>query len=170
MAWFKRRAGLEFDVLGAQQTKPAPRSVPRPPRADGVRWVVPKPATSGQSFHVSGEQYRQQELASVGAGARLFRLVRDPANAHDHNAVKVMCDGVHIGFVSAKTAPRYADLVRQVESAGLELWVHGLVKRQANAHTSSWVARIDCGWPEDIEVPSFGTKTNGAKRGKMPGH
>lgn len=156
MSLFRRRgAGLSFDLI---RDKPARTAVPEPTgpaRAEvrGRQWIAPKPPTTGRSFHVSGEQYRQRELASVGAGARLFRLVRDPANAHDYNAVKVMCDGVHIGFVSAKNAPRYAGVVAAVESAGYELWVHGLVKRQANAHASTWVARIDCGWPEDIPTP-----------------
>jgi hypothetical protein len=82
----------------------------------------------------------------AGEGAQLFRLVCEPTNPHDSEAVAVYCAEQHIGYVSAKIAPRYGEAVRRISSAGAELWVHGAIE----GGDRGLLARIDCPWPEDI--------------------
>ncbi len=107
------------------------------------RYVAP---TTGATFLVSGVTYRQQALQSAGEGAHLFRLIREPTNQHDPDAVAIHCGDWHIGYVSAKVAHRYGEAVRRIEAGGSELWVHGVIEQdELGLH-----AQIDCPWPEDI--------------------
>lgn len=99
---------------------------------------------------MSGAQHRQDELASVGSGKRLFRLTRQPDNPHDSNAVQVLCDGVHIGFISAKNSSRYSEAIAKVEATGRHVYVHGQVRKQGNQHSTTWVALIDCCYPDEF--------------------
>jgi hypothetical protein len=95
---------------------------------------------------VSGVSYRQDALRSAGEGTHLFRFVCEPTNQHDSEAVAIYCASEHIGYVSAKIAPRYGEAVRRIEAGGAELWVHGSIE----VNELGLLARIDCPWPEDI--------------------
>lgn len=48
-------------------------------------------------------------------------VLRDPKNEHDSNAVRVLVDGLHIGFVPAHDAGRYQALLIECESRGVLL-------------------------------------------------
>jgi hypothetical protein len=112
------------------------------------QWIAP--VGDLDPFHVSGTVYRQDALARVGSGKRLFRLVRQPDNPYDSTAVQVICDGVHIGYITAKNSGRYTTAIARVEATGRQVFVHGQVRKQANQHRSAWAALIDCCWPEDF--------------------
>ncbi len=118
------------------------------------QWVAPLSGAYGEPFHVSGVGYMQDALAKVGSGRRLFRLARQSDNPHDPHAVQVLCDGVHIGYITAKNSSRYSEAIAKVEVSGREVFVHGQVRKQANQHSTTWVALIDCCYPDEFEDPS----------------
>lgn len=146
----RRRTALEFDLLGSKPVERMPRPAPASAVPGSGQWIAPRSGPYDQPFHVSGTSYRQDALAKVGSGQRLFRLVRQPDNVHDPYAVQVMCEGVHIGFVTAKNARRYAQAIARVEATGRQVFVHGQVRKQGNQHSTRWIALIDCCWPEDF--------------------
>lgn len=102
--------------------------------------------TTGAGFLVLGTTHRQGELQKVGAGAHLFRLVRQFDNEHDPFAVAVVCKAQWIGWITAKNSRRYSEAIDRVGAAGSEVWVHGVVSRDAGG----WLAEIDCPYPEEI--------------------
>ena len=114
------------------------------------QWIAPLSGPDDEPFHVSGTAYRQDALAKVGNGKRLFSLVREPDNPHDPYAVQVVCEGVQIGFVTAKNARRYTQAIATVEATGRHVLVHGQVRKQANQYSTRWIALIDCCWPEEF--------------------
>jgi hypothetical protein len=52
----------------------------------------------------------QKILASLSSYARI-KLVREPHNAYDKNAIMVFADGKHIGYLSSYIASQYAALI-----------------------------------------------------------
>lgn len=146
----RRRPALEFDLLAGAKVQRPPRAAPPAVQAGPRQWIAPISGPYDAPFHVSGTQYRQDALAKVGSGKRLFRLARQPDNVHDPYAVQVLCDGVHIGFVSAKNSARYSEAIAEVEATGRQVFVHGQVRKQGNQHSTTWVALIDCCYPEEF--------------------
>lgn len=88
------------------------------------------PTSSGNTLRIDvvGENYRKNEIASVMSGNRMYnipddefikkvdshkniyrfkfreteaQLVPEPTNPHDANAIKVLVDGVHVGYIPA---------------------------------------------------------------------
>lgn len=125
---------------------PAPLAV----TPDPGQWIAPLSGPYDTPFHVSGIHSRQDALAKVGSGKRLFRLARQPDNPHDPHAVQVVCDGVHIGFITAKNSGRYSEAIAKVEATGSQVFVHGQVRKQGNQHSTTWVALIDCCYPDEF--------------------
>lgn len=80
---------------------------------------------------VAGTVHRPEGLAAIVAGRGGPAAVkgenlpavlrRDPANAHDPNAIRVLVDGVHIGFVPAREAGRFQPLLVECERRGVLL-------------------------------------------------
>jgi hypothetical protein len=118
----------------------------RPQRSDAL--IAPR-SDDGGPFLVSGVTHRQDNLRAAGVGTKHFRLVRQFDNPHDQYAVEVLCDGIHIGFITAKNARRYWRAIGRVEDAGHTLYVHGTINVKRDG---GLIAEIDCVWPEDIEV------------------
>lgn len=67
------------------------------------------------SFSISGMSYRKDDIKSImktnspkysdyvyRRKEDFVQLVPEPQNPHDHNAIKVMMNGVHIGYVPAE--------------------------------------------------------------------
>lgn len=74
-----------------------------PPLVDG------QPPRYAYTLKVAGVSYRQDAIeAHVRPGSNL-RFERDRNNVHDSDAVKVLCDGVHIGFVPKARARMAAE-------------------------------------------------------------
>lgn len=148
--WRRRRA-LEFDLLAGTPSTAPPRPAPPPPPVTVPNgWVAPLSGPYDGPFHVSGTSYRQDALVRVGSGSRLFHLVREPTNPHDPYAVQVICEGVHIGYITAKNAARYSAAITRIEATGRQVFVQGQVRKRGNQHSTRWVALIDCAWPEDF--------------------
>lgn len=63
---------------------------------------------AGESYHRSeiGRLFRKWGLKAGGVTMRVAVLVPEPTNKHDRNAVKVVIDGEHVGYVPAEDAPR----------------------------------------------------------------
>lgn len=151
MALFRRhRPTLQFDLLaGAAVERPSRPAPPEVTPSPG-QWIAPLSGPYDAPFHVTGTRYRQDALAEVGSGKRLFRLTRQHDNAHDPYAVQVICDGLHIGFITAKNSRRYSEAIAKVEATGRQVFVHGQVRRQGNQHSTTWVALIDCCYPDEF--------------------
>jgi len=63
-------------------------------------------------MQVVGLYYRPQivqEAAQNLKGGERFLLVREPTNPHDPNAIKVMLDGIHLGYVPATETQFFED-------------------------------------------------------------
>ena len=145
----RRRVGLEFDLLAGAEVQRPPRPAPPAVTPGPNQWIAPL-SGDGWPFHVSGTSHRQDALAKVGSGKRLFRLIRQPDNPHDPYAVQVVCEGVHIGFVSAKNSRSYSDAIAKIEANGREVFVQGQVRKQGNQYSTRWVALIDCCYPNEF--------------------
>lgn len=82
---------------------------------------------SWTNFDVVGEQYRLDEIralfpATLGPSDREIvgtaSLVRDPTNPHDPNAVKVVMNGRHLGFLPKDAARSYSPVIAALNAAG----------------------------------------------------
>lgn len=70
--------------------------------------IVRLAADGPQRLVVGGEHY-----SAVPRGIRKgdqveVELRREPTNAHDRNAVMVLCQGRHVGYLASDAAARYA--------------------------------------------------------------
>lgn len=97
---------------------------------------------------VAGESYHSKEIARLfrswglvegGVTMRVASLVPEPTNRYDKNAVKVLVDGAHVGYVPAEDAARVkAQCARtprgQVAACPVRIWAkHG---------GAEWPARV----------------------------
>ncbi len=74
---------------------------------------------------VAGTSHRQEAVEAVvdgrgGSAAVLGTNVaavflRDPDNEHDRNAIRILVDGIHIGFVPARDAAQFQPLLKECE-------------------------------------------------------
>lgn len=141
-----------FDVFkkkGNVQTSPAlaPKSVPVPKQEE------PKPTYKTINFDVAGISFyendildnlmfenddynlKKKELIEDGmTNERIYQfepdfikaeLVPDPENEHDPNAVKVVVDGVLIGFVPAKKAKKVKKIIEDMNILSLACAIGG---------------------------------------------
>lgn len=90
------------------------------PRRDPA--TDPRPWNGRTSVKVVGESYRQAELARITGrrGSEAVRiedaeleLVCEPDNPHDHLAVKVLAEGLHVGYLSRGNARRYCKRIQR---------------------------------------------------------
>lgn len=52
-------------------------------------------------------------------------LIPDPANPHDPNAIKVVIDGQHVGYIKAGSCARILKLINEGRIAGVESTISG---------------------------------------------
>lgn len=91
-----------------------------------------------ENHHVAGTAYRQREIESLGQENPVYdyskkelidegyedekiyyydfypdrvELIEEPGNEHDPNAIKVVVDGVHIGYIKAGSCPHIKKLI-----------------------------------------------------------
>jgi hypothetical protein len=57
---------------------------------------------------------------------------------------------VHIGFITAKNSSRYSESIAEVEETGRQVFVQEQVRRQGNEISTTWVALIDCCYPDEL--------------------
>ena len=79
-----------IERLFHRRTERAPMPATQP--ASTTRRFV-APLTERATFLVSGTTYRQPNVVRCGRSLALFRLVAEPTNAYDENAVQVLYDG-----------------------------------------------------------------------------
>ena len=79
---------------------------------------------------VAGVSYRQAAIRGRGIGP--FRLVADPGNEYDKNAVAVYQDNRQVGFVPADDAKLWSSLVKRLSKEGTDVWVHGDVRQDGH--------------------------------------
>jgi hypothetical protein len=81
-----------------------------------VSWLQVPALNPGPAIDIAGESHYQDALEQVGGGRSAFgvrnqlitvELVREPANLHDPNAVKIQADGHHLGYLPREDAPRF---------------------------------------------------------------
>ena len=85
---------------------------------------------SAHLLQVAGTQYRKEAISSIARRYRRERrddpiaaavVVRDPTNSHDSNAVRVLIDGIHVGFLSRDNAIAWQPTLVECERRGLTL-------------------------------------------------
>jgi predicted RNA-binding Zn-ribbon protein involved in translation (DUF1610 family) len=86
---------------------------------------------------VVGESFRHGELAGLMAALRdqpeqaevhvVAELRREPANRHDPNAVMVIVNGVHVGYIERFEAEVWQALLQRMEKAGRRAFAHGIL-------------------------------------------
>lgn len=59
--------------------------------------------------HITGIPHRKPDLSKLSVGQKLT-LVAEPHNAFDPNAIKIMSDAVHLGYIPAKETVFFRDL------------------------------------------------------------
>src|ERR671919_2356245 len=93
----------------------------------------PRPWDGRTSVKVAGESYRQDELVHITGrrGSEAVKmdnvdleLVCEPNNAHDPRAVKVLAQGLHVGYLSRGNARTYC---KRIEREGGRVKVKGFM-------------------------------------------
>jgi hypothetical protein len=115
--------------------------------------------TADFTTEVAGESYRASEIGRLmakwglkggGVTMRQAVLVPEPSNRYDRNAVKVVIEGEHVGYVPADQARMVGDAVRKAprgEPAGCpaRIW--------AIQDGGQWRARITLDFAEELAEP-----------------
>jgi hypothetical protein len=80
-----------------------------PVRSGRRRRKQPRRVRSHDFMGVAGESYRQSALSSLisAGGPFLATLIPEPTNPHDNNAVKVLVNGRHVGYLKRETASQF---------------------------------------------------------------
>ena len=112
----------------------------------------PTPSTKKVSHGVAGANYRQQELLAMGKSNQDYKLdkrgllkrwpegvtvyeytfspkkaelVPEPENPHDPKAIKVLVDGVHVGYIKAGSCAHIHRLIRENRIQKIEPRIFG---------------------------------------------
>ena len=108
-----------------------------------------------RKIEIVGERFRQQALVAI-AGRKgddpvnmphVAALVPEPTNRHDPNAVQVIIDGRHVGYLSREQAVGYHSMMASIDEPGRAL---------ANIEARIYGGRIsDNGWVNNYEVSIY---------------
>jgi Zn-finger nucleic acid-binding protein len=104
---------------------------------------------SGWSVQVVGESHYQSALEKIAGGRSehgadkycIARLVREPTNRYDANAVRVEVSGQTVGYVSRDDAEDVQELLQKLDGEGRPAWIR---------------ATIVGGWQREDSRGSFG--------------
>lgn len=104
------------------------------------------------NFFVAGTSYRQEDISSLACENDLYsytkkeliddshddekiyqfeffpsnvQLIPEPENPHDKNAIKVVVDGVHIGYIKAGSCSRVRNLLNSGKITSIEAEIYG---------------------------------------------
>ncbi|RPE76281.1 hypothetical protein EDF39_2146 [Frondihabitans sp. PhB161] len=147
-------AGLFERLLGGSTAGPA--------SPDGGRVAVGQP---WEPIEVVGESYRRADIerffSSLGRPAGGVTtseavLEAEPSNRFDKNAVKVVVDGYHLGYVPGDFAPRVAAALRQLSRGDI-----GVIPARVwgRPRDGQWSARVTIGHDLDPEIEKdYGTE------------
>ena len=84
----------------------------------GKRERVVIPAVPHRQQQVAGVAYHQEGFRGAEWGPNLFELKPEPRNEYDPNAVMVLLDRRHVGYLSASMAVDYQPLIEQLRREG----------------------------------------------------
>ena len=126
--------------IGLKGMKPQPKQAPTQPISTPEPTKPPAPAESDENiFPVAGVSFREDAIIKLARknsnyslsksdiidmgmtdkeifryrwGTRPAELVPEPDNPHDSNAVKVLVDGVHIGYIKAVSCEHVLQLLK----------------------------------------------------------
>jgi hypothetical protein len=100
----------------------------------GDQWM----AVVGESFHMDA----LDRLTGGGVGEHELpaHLVREPDNAHDHNAIKVVVEGEHVGYLSRENAGRFCN---GLDAVGGRATCGAVLRREDDSRPWNVVLRID---------------------------
>lgn len=96
------------------------------PPAAWTDWEAPLNA-------VHGESHYQESIARAAGGLHhnteilvVARLIREPTNEHDTNAIRVELDGIHVGYIARDAAEELAPILDRAECPSVD--VQGLIR------------------------------------------
>jgi hypothetical protein len=85
---------------------------------------------------ITGISYRDADarraLGRKGEWKGQAALVPDPTNRHDPHAIKVLINGIHVGFVPRDVAARHHGAIREQWDAGKAVAVRAVLFRSSN--------------------------------------
>lgn len=117
-----------------------------------VKPDISKIYTTKEKHHVAGTSYRQKDIKSLGIEncdysltkkeieeiyfeddqiyeldfiVDKVELIEEPTNEHDPNAIKVVIDGVHVGYIKKGSCAHVKKLMRENKIEKLEADIHG---------------------------------------------
>ncbi len=127
-------------------------STPNPQQEPPVMTVVSASDYIVKNFYVAGTSYQQAEIESLASenfdyslskreigeqysdGDRIYKyeflvtnvnLVPEPTNAHDSNAIKVIADNVHIGYIKAGKCAEVRNLLNSERNLSFAIEIYG---------------------------------------------
>lgn len=117
-----------------------------------VKSNISKTHLTKEKLHVAGTSYRQKEIKSLGTenydyslskkeieeiyleSDRIYELdfivnkvelIEEPTNEYDPNAIKVVVDDVHVGYIKKGSCSHVKKLMRENKIQKLEVDIHG---------------------------------------------
>jgi hypothetical protein len=95
-------------------------------------------AVVGESFHVDA----LDRVTGGGVGEHEFtaQLVREPSNAHDRNAIKVVVENEHVGYLSRENAGRFCD---GLDAVGGRATCGAVIRREDEPRPWNVVLQVD---------------------------
>jgi hypothetical protein len=141
------------------------------------------------AFRVAGESYHRDALArasqsltaeerTAGRGYVLARLVREPKNQYDPNAVAVHVEGRLVGHVPRPDAPAVGAWLLESEREGREVWIRAVIvwrPQLADSEYGVWLdlpptARLgEIDWIPLDGAPTASPHSGGGTRPSRPG-
>lgn len=105
-------------LFGNKESNPGQAGIP------GPEAVLLVERSGAEDVEVSGESYHRSEIAAmfqgwgfVEGGVKMCHavLVREPTNKYDPNAVKVLVDNHHVGYVDANYAEAFSAALKRLK-------------------------------------------------------
>ena len=138
-------------TLAEKMAKTEAPEEPEPPTR-GQRTATPRPDNRTRTHKVAGTSYRQDAIRSLGfvnpdynlnkrelvnrwpEGVTVYEytfdpqwvhLVPEPDNPHDPKAIKVIIDGVHVGYIKSGSCAHIHRLLREKRIEAIEPYIVG---------------------------------------------
>jgi hypothetical protein len=97
-------------------------------------------AVVGESFHL--DALDRVTGGGVGEHELTAQLVRERDNVHDRNAIKVVVEGEHVGYLSRENAGRFCD---GLDAAGGRATCGAVIRREHQSRPWNVVLQVDYG-------------------------
>jgi hypothetical protein len=149
----------EKSILGVaqEQNREIPMNVPR--QQSNFNTALEIPGDSYFSQEVSGESHHLTEIRQLtqrlgGEGEHLVRamLVPEPTNKYDANAIKVMVDKIHCGYIPKEDTSKLRPLLELAAARKSFLTANARLWSGKSAWDDEWVASISLSIPWDIST------------------